>query len=151
MGIKPINQTRSGIQNWVSQKSYEGEVQKKVKKLEEDKDFEEIEEEEGTYLERGEGTPAKNNGTPQDKNRKIESEKILDKNKSPWPVYKYEESDMGPFKVYICHGSDPKNDPSVVPIGRLLEKLGTDYRRVFQAPDNAGQCSSARTTLQTVW
>jgi hypothetical protein len=35
---------------------------------------------------------------------------------------------MGPFKVYICHGSDPKNNPSAVHIGRLLEKLGTDYR-----------------------
>jgi hypothetical protein len=39
-----------------------------------------MEEEEGTYLERGEGTPAQNKGTTEDKNMKIQSEKILDKN-----------------------------------------------------------------------
>jgi hypothetical protein len=42
------------------------------------KDLEEMEEEEGTYLERGEGTLEQNKGTPEDKNTKIQSEKISD-------------------------------------------------------------------------
>jgi hypothetical protein len=88
-GIWAENQETRHIEKRVSQISYEGEVQTMVKKLEEDKDFEEIEEEEGTYLKRGEGTPVQTKGTP-DKNRKIMSEKILDKNQSQWLVYKYD-------------------------------------------------------------
>jgi hypothetical protein len=138
MSSKPINQTCSSIQKRVSQKPYERKLPKKVKKLEEDKDLEEMEEEEGTDWEIGEGTPIQNKRTPEDKNRKITSE-------NRGPVYKYNESDMGPFKVHILpDGCDPKNTPSVGDIGLTT----VEFSRTL---DDAGQCCSACTTWQTVW
>jgi hypothetical protein len=117
----------------VSQKPYEGKLQKKAKMLEEDKDLEEMEEEEGTDWEMGEGTPAQNKGTQEDKNTKILSKKISDQNQNQWLVYKYDKSDMGLFKVHIRpDDSDPKNNTSVVDIRRLLERLHIEYCRIFQ-------------------
>lgn len=66
-------------------------------------------------------------------NRKIPSETISGQNQSQWLVYKYNKSDMGPFKVLICPaGSGPKSNLSVVDIRRMLGKLGIGYRRIFQ-------------------
>jgi hypothetical protein len=91
-------------------------------------------------------------GIPEDKNRKIPSETISGQNQSQRLVYKYDESDMGPFRVLIRPaGSDPKNNTSVVDIGRMLGKLDINYRRISRTSDEAGQCPSARTTWQTVW
>jgi hypothetical protein len=118
----------------VSQNPYEGKLQIKARMLEENKDLEEMEEEEGTDWERGEVTPAQKKGTPEDENRKtLSKKKTSDQNQNQRPVYKYNESDTGPFKVHIRpDGSDPKNNAGVVDIRRLLEKLGTDYGRIFQ-------------------
>jgi uncharacterized protein YwqG len=71
MGREPKIQTCSSIQKTVSQKSYERKLQKKAKilptkqdKLEENKDLEEMEEEEGIDLERGGGYPRPEQGDP---------------------------------------------------------------------------------------
>jgi hypothetical protein len=132
MGRKPKNQTPSGIQKRVSQKPYKGKLQKKPKmlptiqdKLEED--LEETEEEEGIDLERRESALV-----PEDKNSKIESETISDQNQSQRPVYKYDESDMGPFKMLIRPAaSDPKSNLIGVDIGMMLEKPSIYYCRLF--------------------
>jgi hypothetical protein len=71
-------------------------------------------------------------GIPEDKNRKIQSETISGQNQSQRLVYKYNESDMGPFRVLIDPvGSDPRNKRSVVDIGRMVGKLDINYRRIF--------------------
>jgi hypothetical protein len=84
---KPTNQTGRGIQKGVSQKPYGRKLQKRVKLLEEDKDLEEMEEEEGNDGEIGEGTPAQIRRTPDNKDREIPSEKFSDQNHNQRPVY----------------------------------------------------------------
>jgi uncharacterized protein YwqG len=122
MDRKPTYQTRSSIQKRVSQKSYERKLQKKAKilptkqdKLEENKDLEEMEEEEGIDLERGGGYLCPEQGDPRGQEQKNPKRNNLRPKQKP--VYKYNESDMEPFKVLIRPaGSDPKNNPGVVDI-----------------------------------
>jgi hypothetical protein len=78
MGRNPRNQTRSGIQKRVSQKSREGKLKRKPMmlptkqdKLEEEKDLEEMKEKKGIDLKRGEGALIQNKKITEDKNRKI--------------------------------------------------------------------------------
>lgn len=109
VGKKLTNQTCSGIQKRVSQKPYEGKLQEKAKmmltkqdKLEVNKDLEEMEEEEGTDLERGEGAPTQSKGILEDRNRKILSEAISDQNQSQRPVYKSMNPTWEPSKCTLA-------------------------------------------------